>query len=33
MGRAAIRAAEIRGHFERVDGGYGNIVYSELTRR
>ncbi|MCM1136698.1 MAG: MBL fold metallo-hydrolase [Clostridium sp.] len=34
MGRAAIRAAAIEeGGFARVDGGYGNIVYSEVTRK
>lgn len=33
MGRQAIRAAEVRNGFDRTDGGYGNIVYSELTRK
>lgn len=33
MGRAAIRAAAIRDNFERLDGKYGNIVYSESTRK
>lgn len=33
IGRKAIRAAAIRDNFERIDGKYGNIVYSELTRK
>lgn len=33
MGRKAVRAAKIQGHFERVDGKSGNIVYSELTKK
>lgn len=34
LGRKAIRAAAIRdGGFERVDGKYGNIVYSKVTKK
>lgn len=33
MGRQAIRAAAIRDNFVRLDGKYGNIVYSESTRK
>lgn len=33
MGRKAIRAAAVKEHFKRIDGKYGNIVYSELTRK
>lgn len=33
MGRKAIRAAAVKEHFERIDGKYGNIVYSELTKK
>lgn len=33
MGRPAIRAAAVQNGIERVDGKYGNIVYSEKTRK
>ena len=33
FGRKAIRAAAISPDFRRVDGKFGNIVYSELTRK
>jgi hypothetical protein len=33
MGKAAIRAAMIQGQFKRADGKYGNIVYSEFTKK
>ena len=33
MGKQAIRAAAVKNGFERVDGKYGNIVYSELTKK
>ncbi len=33
MGKAAIRAARVQGQFKRVDGKYGNIVYSEFTKK
>ncbi len=33
MGREALRAAAIGPHFDRLDGKYGNIVYTEDLRR
>lgn len=33
MGRPAFRAAADDGNFARVDGKYGNIVYSEITKK
>lgn len=33
MGRKAFRAARLKNEFQRADGRFGNIVYTDLTRK